>query len=162
MEARSDGPDQGSEFVVRLPRVNVAGAESLPEQEDRHVAGTLQILVVDDNVDAASTLSLLLEVGGHQVATEHDASSALGRLHQERPDMLLLDIGLPDMDGYELARRVRALPGMDKAVLVAVTGYGQSQDRDKAKAAGFDHHLTKPASMEQLQHVLRQVVGSRA
>lgn len=162
VEARSDGPDQGSEFVVRLPRANAAAEESLPEQEERHVAGTLQVLVVDDNVDAASTLSLLLEVGGHRVATEYDAGSALSRLQQEQPDVLLLDIGLPDMDGYELARRVRALPGMDNAVLVAVTGYGQSQDRDKAKAAGFDHHLVKPANMEQLKQILSQVGGSRA
>lgn len=161
VEARSGGPDQGSEFVVRLPLAIEVETESAPEPAERHTAGALQILVVDDNVDAANTLSLLLEASGHRVVAEHDASSALNRLQHERPDILLLDIGLPDMDGYELAHRVRALPAMEKAVLIAITGYGQSQDRDQALAAGFDHHLVKPANMEQLTRILSQAAGSR-
>ena len=101
-------------------------------------------MVVDDNVDAAVTLSMLLESGGHRVAVEHDALRALECARQFRPQACLLDIGLPGIDGLELARRLRALPETAEAMLVAVTGYGQARDRDQILAAGFDHHLVKP------------------
>lgn len=154
--ARSDGHNQGSEFSVRLPRIRAA-EPAVPSRRGDRRAGSLRILVVDDNVDAAQSLSLLLNIDGHQVAVDHDGRSALTRLHHERWDVLLLDIGLPDMSGYEVARRIRALPGMANVALVALTGYGQSQDVRQSKEAGFDHHLVKPASMEQLTRVLSQV-----
>ncbi|HEY8608305.1 MAG TPA: ATP-binding protein [Noviherbaspirillum sp.] len=157
VEARSDGPNRGSEFVVRLPRARDAGAGVADEKDDVRASDALRILVVDDNADAAQTLSLLLAVGGHKVAVEHDGESALHRLHRERPDVLLLDIGLPDMDGFQLARRVRALPKMERAVLIALTGYGQTQDRDDSRAAGFDYHLVKPVSLETLARILAEI-----
>lgn len=160
-EARSDGPDQGSEFIIRLPRAKEAETGLLPEQDDLTESAALRILIVDDNSDAAQTLSMLLEVEGHQVSVEHNGQSTLSRLHRERPDVLLLDIGLPDMDGYELARRIRALPKMDNAMLIALTGYGQSQDLEDSKAAGFDHHLIKPAGMKQLKEILSQAIIPR-
>lgn len=160
-EAHSDGPDQGSEFIIRLPRAKEAETGLLPEQDDLPEFAALRILIVDDNSDAAQTLCMLLEVEGHQVLVEHDGRSALSRLHRERPDVLLLDIGLPDMDGYELARRIRALPKMDNAMLIALTGYGQSQDLEDSKAAGFDHHLIKPAGMKQLKEILNQAIIPR-
>jgi len=159
VEARSDGPDQGSELIVRLPRLLEAEPKTafLDRGHGERMHNALRILMVDDNPDAAQSLSLLLAVGGHQVAVEYDGKSALSRLHHERPDVLILDIGLPDMDGYDLARRVRALPRMDHAVLIALTGYGQSQDRDAAKAAGFDHHLVKPVNLETLALILNSI-----
>jgi CheY-like chemotaxis protein len=100
--------------------------------------------VVDDNADAAQMMALLLEAAGYQVAAEATSRAALCRVEAERPDVCLLDIGLPDLDGYQLARRIRELPGMADSLLVAITGYGQEADRIKAIAAGFDHHLLKP------------------
>lgn len=157
VEAHSDGPDRGSEFIVCLPRWSEGGAQAGLHQGDRTAGAALSILVVDDNADAAQTLSLLLEVLGHEVAVEHDAHSALRRLHRTRPDVLLLDIGLPDMDGYELARRIRSLPRMAEAVLIALTGYGQSEDQAASRAAGFDHHLVKPVDMDKLTGLLARI-----
>ncbi|NEX62575.1 hybrid sensor histidine kinase/response regulator [Noviherbaspirillum galbum] len=155
--AESEGVEMGSRFTVRLPRL----AEAEPARAADHdatprPAGSLRILLVDDNVDATQMLSMLLQAAGHQVVVEHDAGGALRRLQQERPDALLLDIGLPDMDGYALAGRVRALPGMGHVMLVALTGYGQNQDRQRSADAGFDHHLVKPANMEQLAGILNK------
>jgi CheY-like chemotaxis protein len=101
-------------------------------------------MVVDDNVDAAVTLAMLLESAGHLVRVEHDPLLALELARQDPPQACLLDIGLPGIDGLELARRLRALPGTAGALLIAVTGYGQESDREQIMAAGFDHHLVKP------------------
>jgi signal transduction histidine kinase/CheY-like chemotaxis protein len=159
VEARSDGPGLGSEFFVRLPCIEV---DAMPSEVERDSAGrpqspqSLRIQVVDDNIDAAVTLATLLELQGHSVSVEHDGRGALRRARLVRPQVLLLDIGLPDMSGYELARQIRALPGMAGAVLVALTGYGQGSDRREAEQAGFDYHLVKPASMEQVEGILAQ------
>jgi CheY-like chemotaxis protein len=102
-------------------------------------------------------LAALLEVQGHVVSVEYDGHGALARARDERPDVLLLDIGLPDMDGYELARRLRAQPESAGATLVALTGYGQQQDRNEAHQAGFDHYLVKPADLNAVNEVLAQV-----
>jgi CheY-like chemotaxis protein len=164
VEARSDGLGKGSEFIVRLPRlpVPVEAAEimagSLGAQDGE---ASLQMLVVDDNMDAALMLATLLELQGNRVSVEHDGRGALRRARQERPQVLLLDIGLPDMDGYELARQLRALPETADAVLVALTGYGQSENRRQAEQAGFDHYLVKPASMEQVGDILAQARASK-
>lgn len=157
VHARSAGADQGSEFVVRLPRVASPKVASSLTERDVRAAGPLSILVVDDNADAAQTLSMLLEMSGHRVLVEYDARSALARVQMEHPDLMLLDIGLPDMDGYELARRIRALPAMEKSVLVAVSGYGMAQDRTQSANAGFHHHLVKPVSYEQLIRLLAEI-----
>jgi two-component system CheB/CheR fusion protein len=112
------------------------------------------VLVVDDNRDAAESLALLLQAVGHEVRTCHDGPSALEAAAEFGPDTVLLDIGLPGMDGYEVARRLRALPATERALLVALTGYGQEEDQRRARAAGCDHHLIKPADLEALSALL--------
>jgi CheY-like chemotaxis protein len=113
-------------------------------------------MVVDDNVDAAAMLAMLLEASGHRVTVEHDPLRALERADEEAPQACLLDIGLPGIDGYELARRLRARSATAHALLVAITGYGQDSDRQRARAAGFDRHLVKPIDLGILQDVLAE------
>jgi signal transduction histidine kinase/CheY-like chemotaxis protein len=159
VEARSDGPGLGSGFFVRLPCIEVAAIPSQVEPDSAarpQSPQSLRIQVVDDNIDAAGTLATLLELQGHSVSVEHDGRGALRRARLERPQVLLLDIGLPDMSGYELSRQIRALPDMAGAMLVALTGYGQGRDRHEAERSGFDHHLVKPASLEQVEQILAQ------
>ncbi|HEY6824665.1 MAG TPA: PAS domain S-box protein [Steroidobacteraceae bacterium] len=159
VEARSDGSGRGSEFIVRLP----LGPPS-PQLEDAEVEGEqisadagLKILVVDDNRDAADTCAMLLEASGHHVQTAYTGRQALELALTFRPHALLLDIGLPDMDGYQLAQQIRAKPWGRTAVLVAVTGWGQEQDRQRAVAAGFDQHLVKPISAETVETLLHSL-----
>jgi signal transduction histidine kinase/ActR/RegA family two-component response regulator len=160
----SAGPGQGSRFVVTLPRLRD------PEAADRQTAAgasaaygsALRILVVDDNEDAAGTLAMLLEVAGHKVLVEHAPGQALARAREAAPQVCLLDIGLPGMDGAELARRLRAQPETAHALLVAVTGYGQDSDRARAREAGFDHHLVKPVDLDRLQALLDAYAASTA
>jgi PAS domain S-box-containing protein len=161
VRAASPGLNLGSEFVIVLPRVRARQQRAPASDEDAvpTVAGSLRILVVDDNIDAAQTLCLLLEMQGHTVLTEFDGESALHCARQERPAVMLLDIGLPDMDGYELARRLRTMPETRGATLVALTGYGQAGDRERTRAAGFDYHLVKPASLSQVMEVLAEIAG---
>jgi PAS domain S-box-containing protein len=163
VRADSAGLGQGSEFCICLPRLDGYDAESRDEAGAGSVQapGALRVMVVDDNVDAAQMLAALLEVQGHAVCVEYDAKGALERARRERPDVLLLDIGLPDMDGYELARSLRAQPESADATLVALTGYGQSQDRKEAEQAGFDHYLVKPADMDQVNEVLAEAARAR-
>jgi CheY-like chemotaxis protein/nitrogen-specific signal transduction histidine kinase len=146
--AHSAGAGQGSRFTVRLPRVT-AGLPQEQRQEDGAPPGAamMRVLVVDDNRDAAETLQLLLQAGGHEACIAYRAQDALTLARQTSPGIVFLDIGLPDMDGYELARRLRALPETARASLVAVTGYGQPKDKERATEAGFDHHLVKPARL---------------
>jgi len=159
----SPGLGQGSTFEVALPLMEgtarppaAAGGTAIADGAD--AAGgarrPLRVLVVDDNVDAAATLGMLLEACGYLVDVEHESHRALERARQQRPGVALLDIGLPDMDGNELARRLRADPQTGAIVLVAVTGYGQEQDRRAAFEAGFDHHLVKPVDMDELARLL--------
>ena len=166
VHARSEGLGQGSEFSICLPAAARAPAEAhdADAANDACVApdsGNLRVLVVDDNADAAQMLAALLEVQGHAVSVEYDARGALARARSEHPDVLLLDIGLPDMDGYELARRLRAQPESARATLVALTGYGQNQDRAEARQAGFDHYLVKPADLNDVNDVLAQAEARR-
>jgi len=156
----SQGPGQGSTFTVCLPRLDThseADAAHMPDPAPHAKAAPLRIMVVDDNVDAAMTLSMLLEAGGHEVATEHRAHAALEHIRSDPPEVCIPDIGLPEMDGYQLAQRIRRLPHMAGAVLVAVTGYGQETDRKRTLAAGFDHHLVKPVDTHDLAALLAQV-----
>lgn len=144
--AKSDGPGTGSEFVVSLPLAAAAPLHSLPSQPSAHEAGAAcRILVVDDNIDSAEMMGTLLELHGHDVRIAHDGRSALRAAQEFVPDAVLLDIGLPDLDGYEVARRLRQDPVTQRVRLIAVTGWGQDGDRARAQDAGFDAHLTKPA-----------------
>lgn len=164
--AHSAGPGQGSEFVLTLPLASgTVPSAPLSPAASPAPAAPLRVMVVDDNADAALSLAMLLEsAAGHQVSVEYDARRALARAEVELPQALLLDIGLPDMDGYELARRLRQLPGLRQAMLVAVTGYGQSDDRAQSRLAGFDHHLVKPVQIDALLQLLEQHarVGTQA
>jgi PAS domain S-box-containing protein len=157
--AKSAGPGQGSEFVVRLPiDASALHASSIPSavvaDEGQRPASARHVLVVDDNADAASSLAALLNLDGHEAHVAHSGSSALEAVQRRRPDVVFLDIGMPDMDGYEVARRLRAQPGADGLTLIALTGWGQEPDRQRARAAGFDHHLTKPVAPDALHALL--------
>ena len=150
--AASEGPQRGSTFTVQLPRAAppevVDGANELLSVPMRRV------LIVDDNVDAADSLAQLLKGNGHEVETAYSATAALECLACRSPEFVLLDIGLPELDGYQLAGRVRALPHLSATRLIAVTGYGQAEDRQRARAAGFDDHLVKPVDLPALDRIL--------
>ena len=158
IEAASEGSGHGSRFTVGLPRLtdalNVKPAIDSPAFPLTASLRALRILVVDDNLDAAESLAMMLQLDGHTTSKAHDARSAIASARSERPDVMLLDIGLPDIDGYELARRLRALPEAEDATLIAVTGYGQTDDRRRAEDAGFDHYLVKPVEFESLRALL--------
>jgi signal transduction histidine kinase/CheY-like chemotaxis protein len=161
--AASEGIDKGSRFTVFLPRLHEKLQESDEHDEIRHLQNPpelLKILVVDDNVDAAAMLSMYLEAYGHRVFVEHGARRGLERATLELPDVCLLDIGLPEMDGYELAQRLRAQPATANAVLIAVTGYAQENDQKNAMATGFNHHLTKPVDIKKLISILAEISPS--
>ena len=161
----SPGLGRGSRFVVALPRLpeqDAAAPSRAGGSEAAAQGGPLRILVVDDNEDAADTLAMLLEVSGHEVLVEHSPHKALARAGDAAPKVCLLDIGLPDMDGAELARRLRAMPETAGALLVAVTGYGQENDRARTREAGFDHHLVKPIDLDRLYAVLDDYAASTA
>jgi CheY-like chemotaxis protein len=162
--AHSDGLGHGSVFVVRLPRATKAGPARKRQGNIPGIAPAetpLRLMVVDDNADAAEVLRLLLEALGHDVAIEHDARRAIERAALHAPQILFLDIGLPDMDGYELVRQLRAMPGTVNAVFAAVTGYGQPDDKIRAWDAGFDHHIVKPVKLPAILAVLDAYASAR-
>jgi signal transduction histidine kinase/BarA-like signal transduction histidine kinase len=159
--AASEGRDHGSEFTIRLPRVHTAATPAGgADQSGTPAPGTargLSLMLVDDNVDAAMTLGLLLESGGHHVTVMHNPCDALERAAEAHYDAFLLDIGLPGMNGYELARRLRKLPSCTDATLVAITGYGQQSDQASAAYAGFDSYFVKPVDPAGLFALLDRV-----
>jgi signal transduction histidine kinase/ActR/RegA family two-component response regulator len=157
VEVASDGPGCGSEFIIRLP-----ASERLPNQpaptprlEECDSLDQKRVFIVDDNEDAAAALSAMLHLSGYVTATAPDAPSALALVTQFKPDIMLIDIGLPAIDGYELATRLRAMPDLGAVRLVAVTGYAEEADRLRAIASGFDEHLVKPLNITLLENVLR-------
>ncbi len=157
---QSDGAGKGSQFMITLPLTqDVAPSEtaSLPFDPAAPVAVPLRLMLVDDNVDAAQLLAGLLEAAGHVVWVAEDAAGALSYAEKAAVQVFILDIGLPVMDGFELARLLRADPATEDAVLIALTGYGQAHDRVLTKAAGFDHHFVKPIDIEALSKVLATV-----
>ena len=156
MEARSEGLGRGSEFSVRLP-LSIAIAANAGLQSVTVAAGAVhrRVLIADDNRDAADSLSLLLDLDGHDVRTVHDGAAALEEAERFRPEFVLLDIGMPALNGYEVAQRLRARAWARNAVLVAITGWGQEQDRRRSREAGFDHHLTKPIDPDVVARLLQ-------
>jgi PAS domain S-box-containing protein len=162
----SAGIGQGSEFVVRLPLATspapVPHSPLIPpSQSSDKMPAPRRILVVDDAQAAAATLAKLLEKMGQQVYIAGDAAEAIREVRERRPDLVISDIAMPDMDGYELARALRRSPGLDNLVLVALSGYGQDSDRREALEAGFDRHLVKPVSYEALKALLNEVPDRR-
>jgi CheY-like chemotaxis protein len=146
IEAESAGSGQGSRFTVRLPNM-VTGV--IVDKGSRgfsggHAAPNKRILLADDNRDAAESLAIILRLEGHEVDLAHDGVAALRAFEKRRPDVALLDIGMPEANGYEVARRIRGAPDGADVLLIAITGWAQDADRAKSRAAGFDHHLTKP------------------
>jgi CheY-like chemotaxis protein len=155
VEAHSDGPGRGSEFVVHFPAPEVAAlTPEAPPVAAATAHRPLRVLVVDDNLDAAESLVMLLGLDGHEVRMAHSGVEALEAAAVFRPEVVLLDIGLPGMDGYEVARRLREQNDGAETLLVAMTGYGQEEDRRRSRAAGFHRHLVKPVDLNDLRALL--------
>jgi len=163
IEARSEGAGRGSEFLVRLPLAEPGGDEPrAPRPEGTRAPGdAIRVLVVDDNVDSANSLSRLLALDGHDVRMAYDGAGALASAVAAPPDAILLDLGLPDRNGYEVAVEMRAHPDLRDAMLVALTGWGQPEDRRRSREAGFDHHLVKPVDVDTLRNILDAVARGR-
>jgi CheY-like chemotaxis protein len=157
IEARSAGLGTGSEFTVRLPvaRPRATPPASLPRPEPLRAERPLRILVADDNADSAVLLAAMLRHTGHEVETAFDGLEALAAVERLRPDVAILDLGMPRLSGLEVARRIRELPA--SMVLIAMTGWGQEEDKRAASEAGFDHHLTKPVEYAVLHRLLERV-----
>ena len=151
--ASSQGPGRGSEFEVRLP-LEKMGPRPAPARERQPAPARRRVLVVDDNEDSTETMSTLITMWGHEVRAAHDGPTAIRIAQEFAPDTVLLDIGLPNVSGYEVARQLRALPGMEGAALIAMTGYGQAEDRRRSEEAGFTDHLTKPVPPDKLRALL--------
>lgn len=155
--ARSEGEGRGTTIVVKLPVVDQGEATHQAELQNEQVsaAGQLQrVLVVDDNADAADTVAMMLLLERHQVQVAYDGVSGIDLAEQFSPDVAILDLGLPGMDGLEMARRLRGVRALRRLKLFALTGNGQELDMTAAREAGFDHHLTKPAKAEDLSRLL--------
>jgi CheY-like chemotaxis protein len=158
VEAYSEPVGRSSGFVVRLPAPAAQNGERRPptQEPDRlnHASSRHRVLVVDDNVDSAVSLGMLLKLAGQDVRVAYDGPAALRQAMDFRPQLVLLDIGMPGMDGYEVARRLRRQPSLEDTLLVALTGWGQEEDRRRSAAAGFDHHLVKPVEPDALSGLL--------
>jgi CheY-like chemotaxis protein/two-component sensor histidine kinase len=152
VEARSDGPGKGSELIVRLPAANAPVVEAQPALTEPPSTAR-RILVVDDNADAADTLGEFLADSGHSVLVRYDGKTALEAVRAYRPEVVFLDIGLPGIDGFEVARRIRQEHG-SSVRLVALTGYGQEEDRRRTREAGFDDHMVKPVGVDAISKLL--------
>src|SRR5262249_35497810 len=154
--AQSEGPGKGSAFVVELPLLSSAAPpEALePSPSPRPDGAARRVLIVDDNLDCAEMLELGLQALGHETRVAHDGPRALAAARDFHPDVALLDIGLPGMDGFELARRLRDELGTKTPTLVAVTGYGQASDHARTREAGFAHHLVKPVELDTVGTIL--------
>ena len=165
VEAFSEGPGRGSEFVVRLPALAGPATSEKEAATDGHSAAapaasvSRRVLVVDDNADAARTFAEIASLWKHDVRVTYTGAAALELAKSYHPDVVLLDIGLPGMSGYQVARLLRRQPEFAKTLLVAVTGYGQEEDRRRSREAGFNHHLVKPVAPDALHDVLALPLG---
>jgi CheY-like chemotaxis protein len=157
VQAYSKGPGQGSEFTVRLP-VAIGPPPGLPltspESKRTVPIASLRILIVDDNRDSAASLGMLLQLLGNDIRTAHDGLEALGMASDFRPEVVILDIGLPKMNGYDVAQRIRQQSWGKEIILIAMTGWGQEEDKRRSREAGFDHHLVKPLDPAVLMNLL--------
>ena len=153
VSAHSEGPDRGSEFTVRMPAPSLRFRRTCPAPASHRAPARgrscarldeSRILVVDDNRDAAESMAVLLRMEGHLVDIAYDGPAALEAVRSMRPDVVLLDLGLPGIDGFELAERLRAMPDGARTLLIAISGYGQDEHREKSRRAGFDRHFVKP------------------
>jgi CheY-like chemotaxis protein len=162
VEVRSDGLDKGSEFVVRLPVDFEASATTAPQEPAIAAPAAApsrrrRILVADDNVDLATSMGLLLELMGNEVRVTHDGLAAVSAEAEFRPDVVFLDIGMERMNGFDACRRIRGNPWGKEPIIVALTGWGQSDDKRRSQEAGFDHHLVKPIEPAMLQRFLAEI-----
>jgi CheY-like chemotaxis protein len=157
---RSDGPGQGSEFIVRLPVLPQTQRFDQPSKapKQRGNAPSRRVLVVDDSISTAETMAALLRMKGHDLRVANDGPKAVEIAAGFQPEVVLLDIGMPGMNGYQVARKLRRMPGMEQSLLIALSGYGQEEDLRCSHEAGFDHHLVKPAPLG----VVEELVGSAA
>jgi CheY-like chemotaxis protein/two-component sensor histidine kinase len=164
VRAESAGPGQGSVFRLALPLADSVPAARTEAGAPRSAATSrsLGVLVVDDNLDGAESLAMLLNMGGHSARSVHDGPSALQAVDELAPDVVFLDIGLPGMSGYEVARRLRARPALHGTTIVALTGWGAEEDRRRSREAGFDHHLTTPVDPAAVDAVLEEAAARRA
>jgi signal transduction histidine kinase len=165
VDAHSPGAGQGCEFVVRLPVLLSPGRRTSPRDGGdgrAHHSAPYRILVVDDNCDSAISLGLMLEIMGHEIRTAHDGLAAVDAAASFRPDVILLDIGLPKLNGYDACRRIRAQAWAGRTVLIAITGWGQEEDKTLAREAGFNFHMVKPVDPEALEKLLAGLLLSPA
>jgi PAS domain S-box-containing protein len=153
--AASEGPGRGSVFTVRLPRISMPMSTQPPTTPDHCNGSSRRVLIIEDNRDAREMFRMMLELTGHEVLEAADGLAGLELLKAKRPDVAVIDVGLPGLNGYEIARRFRAEPDSDEVMLVALTGYGTPDARERSRQAGFDHHLIKPVNAEALQEILR-------
>ena len=164
VEAHSEGYGQGSEFIVRLPVVPSMVSEQKETEDDPQGQPTTRrrILVVDDNQDAADSLAMMLRLMGNEVHTAHNGQEGLEAASAVRPDLVLMDIGMPKLNGYEACRHIREQPWGREMFLIALTGWGQEEDRLRTAEAGFDRHMVKPADPEALMKLLASLSSERA
>ena len=167
VRVESDGPGTGSEFIVTLPSLPAAGGVARPASTGAATAASpgspvCRVLVVDDSADGAAMLADSLESMGHEVRVAHDGRAALDAAAAFHPDVAVLDIGLPEMSGYDLAAHLRELPGGRAIHFVAATGYGRARDRVTSIAAGFDDHLVKPVNLDRLREIVAQAATAKA
>jgi CheY-like chemotaxis protein len=153
--AASEGPGRGSVFTVRLPKVSMPMSIQQSSTPDPPGVFARRVLIIEDNHDAREMFRMMLELAGHEVLEAGDGLAGLELLKAERPDVAVIDVGLPGLNGYEIARRFRAEPNSDEVMLVALTGYGTPDAQERSRLAGFDHHLIKPVNAEALQEILR-------
>ncbi len=159
VRARSEGLGKGSELTIELPLATAAQRDPASEPPSPEPGQSLDVLVIDDNVDAAEILASMLELSGHQVEVANDGRSGLAKLRSRHRDVVVCDIGLPDIDGFEVARAVRADPALRDIRMVALSGYAQQEDRRKSREAGFDAHLAKPADPRAMLSALTPGAG---
>jgi PAS domain S-box-containing protein len=162
IEAKSEGSNRGSEFVVRLPLLSDAKpAAAVPDIGTAETPQQRRILIVDDNTDSAASLAMLLEIAGNETYTAHDGLEAIEAAESHRPDVVLLDLGLPKLNGHDVCRHLREQPWGKDITLIALTGWGQEEDRRKSRDAGFDGHLVKPVDFQALSELLRSLTAQR-
>jgi len=155
IEVKSDGVGKGSEFIVRMPvMIEATRLQAMEREEIASSKTSFRVLIVDDNRDAADSLGMMLRLTGHQPKTAYDGQAALAIAEEFRPDVMLLDIGLPKLSGHEVAQRIREQPWGRQIVLIALTGWSQDEDRERSKSAGFDYHLVKPVDFATLMKLL--------